>query len=381
MLLAAASSGKALWFLTRGTGVVSLLLLTGALVSGIAGTVRMRSPRWPRFLVHGLHRNLTLLAILFVAVHVVTTVADRFAPIGLLDAVVPFRSPYRPVWLGLGAVAFDLLLALVATSLLRARIGARPWRAVHWLAYVSWPVALMHTLGTGSDARTGWLQLLSVASVAAVLGALAWRIGRARAGLGVRAVAAVGALAVPLGLLAWAQQGPLRAGWAARAGTPSTLLPSSRTVAAPAIVPVATREPELPAAPFRATLSGTISNRNEASGLVVVTLDLHAGGAFRGRVHVALRGMPLDGGGVQMVQSAVGVLPRGATAWETASVVALQGQQIELAVRTPSGGTRGVVLDLQIDPASGRVSGVMRSGAALAATTADDGDGRGEGSE
>jgi hypothetical protein len=152
-------------------------------------------------------------------------------------------------------------------------------------------------------------------------------------------------------------------------------------VAAPAIVPVATREPELPAAPFRATLSGTISNRNEASGLVVVTLDLHAGGAFRGRVHVALRGMPLDGGGVQMVQSAVGVLPRGATAWETASVVALQGQQIELAVRTPSGGTRSVVLDLQIDPASGRVSGVMRSGAALAATTADDGDGRGEGSE
>jgi sulfoxide reductase heme-binding subunit YedZ len=376
MLLAAVSSGEALWFLTRGTGVVSLLLLTAGLVSGILGTVRVGSRRWPRFLVHGLHRNLTLLAILFVAVHVVTTVADRFAPIGLLDAIVPFRSPYRPVWLGLGAVAFDLLLALVATSLLRARIGARPWRAVHWLAYASWPVALMHTLGTGSDARTGWLQLLSIVSVAAVLGALAWRIGRARAGFGVRAATALGALAVPLGVLAWAQQGPLRAGWAARAGTPSALLGSARVaaaVAAPAPVAVATRQPELPGAPFRATLTGTVATRNEASGLVVVTLDLHATGGFRGRVHIALRGQPLDQGGVQMLQNAVGVLPQGATAWESASVVALAGQQIQLVVRTPSGATRTVLLDLRIDAATGRVTGLMRSDAAL--TTAPAGAG------
>ena len=108
----------------------------------------------------GLHRNLTLLALVFVAAHVVTTVADGFAPIGLLDAVVPFVSPYRPIWLGLGAVAFDLLLALVVTSLLRARIGYRSWRVVHWLAYAAWPVALVHALGTGSDARIGWFALL-----------------------------------------------------------------------------------------------------------------------------------------------------------------------------------------------------------------------------
>jgi sulfoxide reductase heme-binding subunit YedZ len=365
VILGASSSGQALWFLTRGTGVVSLLLLTAGLVSGIVGTVRFRSSRWPRFLVHGLHRNLTLLSILFVAAHVVTTVADRFAPIGFIDAIVPFRSPYRPVWLGLGAVAFDLLLALVATSLLRARIGARPWRAVHWLAYASWPVALLHTLGTGSDARTGWLQLLSVASVAAVLGALAWRLARARARIPARLAGAVAAVAVPLALLSWAQQGPLARGWAARAGTPARLLPHTVAVAARTPVAPVQQQPALPPAPFRATLGGTLTSHSQANGLVVVTLDLRAHGGFRGRVHLALRGVPLSGGGVQMLQNAAGVLPAQATAWETASVTALEGQRIELAVREPSGATRTVVLDVQIDPASGAVSGVMRSSSAL----------------
>ena len=123
------------------------------LVLGVLGTTRWRSERWPRFLVAGLHRNLTLLAIAFVVVHVVTTVADGYAPIRLVDAVVPFVSAYRPIWLGLGAVAFDLLLALIVTSLLRARVGLRLWRAVHWLAYAAWPLALVHGLGTGSDSR------------------------------------------------------------------------------------------------------------------------------------------------------------------------------------------------------------------------------------
>ena len=102
------------------------MLLTGVGCSRRADDAsRWHSARWPRFPSAGLHRNLTLLAIAFVAVHVVTTVADGYAPIGSADAFIPFVSPYRPVWLGLGAVAFDLLLALVLTSLLRARIGYR----------------------------------------------------------------------------------------------------------------------------------------------------------------------------------------------------------------------------------------------------------------
>ena len=156
------------WFLTRGLGVSALLLLTASLALGVLTSVRWRAQRWPRFVTAGLHRNLTLLAIAFVALHVVTTVADGYTPIGLKDAVIPFVSPYRPIWLGLGAIAFDLLIALVVTSLLRERIGYRVWRYVHWLAYAAWPVALVHALGTGTDARLGWMRSIGAACVAVV---------------------------------------------------------------------------------------------------------------------------------------------------------------------------------------------------------------------
>ena len=132
-LLAATGNGKTLWYLTRGTGAVALILLTASVVLGVMSSTRLQTRRLPRFLVSGLHRNLTLLALVFLAVHVVSTVADGFAPIGFQDAFLPFISPYRPFWLGLGAVALDLLLALVVTSLLRNRIGLRIWRVLHWL--------------------------------------------------------------------------------------------------------------------------------------------------------------------------------------------------------------------------------------------------------
>ena len=107
---------------------------------------------------------------------------DRFAPISLLDAVIPFVSPYRPLWLGLGTLSFDLLVALVITSLLRRRLGYRAWRAIHWLAYASWPVAVLHGLGTGSDSKAWWMLALTAACVAAVLVAVLARIASARAG-------------------------------------------------------------------------------------------------------------------------------------------------------------------------------------------------------
>jgi len=215
---------KTYWYLTRGTGIVSLLLLTCAVVLGVVLSMRGRTPRWPRFAVNAVHRNLTLAAIAFVVVHVATTVLDRYAPIRLIDAVVPFVSRYRPVWSGLGAVAFDLLLALVATSLLRARIGHRMWRGVHWLAYVSWPVALVHALGTGSDARAGFMLVAGLVSLTAVALAVLLRLALAPSAAAARAAAGVAALAVPVMLVVWYLHGPARHGWAKRAGTPAALL-------------------------------------------------------------------------------------------------------------------------------------------------------------
>jgi methionine sulfoxide reductase heme-binding subunit len=173
---AAVTNSKALWYLTRGTGLVALVLLTLSVVLGIVETVRWASPRWPRFVVAALHKNVSLLATALLAVHIATTVIDGFAPIGWLDAVVPFRSPYRSVWLGLGALSVDLMIALVVTSLVRQHIGYRAWRAVHWAAYACWPLAVFHGLGVGTDTRLGWVVLLNLGCLAAVGLAAWWRL-------------------------------------------------------------------------------------------------------------------------------------------------------------------------------------------------------------
>jgi hypothetical protein len=224
MLLAAAPSP--LWYATRSAGTLSLVLLTAVLILGLATTARLDlGSRW-RFVVHGLHRNLSLLAVVFVAIHVLTAVLDPYAGISWRDAVVPFVSSYRPFWLGLGVLTLELGAALVITGLTRRWIGQRAFRLVHWSAYACWPLALLHSLGTGSDVRTGWFYLLAVVCVGAALGAfLAWRLLRGRpehrairAWSGAAAVVGVGGLAV------FAFSGPLRPGWAVAAGTPPNLV-------------------------------------------------------------------------------------------------------------------------------------------------------------
>jgi len=145
-----------LWFATRGTGIATLVLLTTVVVLGIVSATGARSWIWPRFLSAGLHRNLSLLTVAFLALHIVTAVADPFANLGWRAAMIPFSSSYRPFWLGLGVVSSELLAALVVTSLFRPHLGHRPWRATHWLAYAAWAIALVHGLGTGTDARAPW---------------------------------------------------------------------------------------------------------------------------------------------------------------------------------------------------------------------------------
>jgi sulfoxide reductase heme-binding subunit YedZ len=216
---------KADWYLTRATGAMALVLLTLVLAFGVAEVGRLRSSRWPRFVLDGLHRFLALLAIVLLTVHVVSAVLDSYAPISLLDAVVPFIGAYRPLWLGLGAAALDLLVAVALTSALRRRLGHRGWRAVHWLAYAVWPLALLHGLGTGSDVRTGWLGALAVACTATVLLSVLWRITlgwprhRPR-----RALALMATAGFTLGVVVWLPGGPLAHDWARRAGTPARLL-------------------------------------------------------------------------------------------------------------------------------------------------------------
>jgi methionine sulfoxide reductase heme-binding subunit len=165
-----------LWYTTRAAGAVSLVLLTGVVVLGVLSALRFKAAGWPAFLTTGLHRNVALVTLVFLALHVVTAVVDPFTNLGWLSSVVPFSSYYRTFWLGLGTIAAELLVAIVVTSLLRGLIGHTAWRVIHWLTYASWPIAVAHGLGTGTDAWSAWFFGLTCACVAAVGFAAVYRL-------------------------------------------------------------------------------------------------------------------------------------------------------------------------------------------------------------
>lgn len=230
----AASSPSWFWYATRGLGAATLIVLTCTVVLGIVTATRWIGQSTPGFVAADLHRNLSLLALFLLGAHIVTTVIDPFAHISVRDVIIPFGAAYRPVWLGLGVAAMEVMVAIAATSLLRGRVGPRAWRLIHWAAYASWPLAVVHGLGTGSDARAPWFIGVVVACVAAVLLALLQRIREGQpATLFIRVAAGVAVAVVLVGGTGWAFSGPLQAGWSAKAGTPIATVASSARVAHP----------------------------------------------------------------------------------------------------------------------------------------------------
>jgi sulfoxide reductase heme-binding subunit YedZ len=168
-----------LWYASRATGVVALLLLTGVMVLGMLVNRQGRLPGLPKFAVTGLHRNLSLLAVVFVAIHVLTAIADGYVNIPLVSAVVPFTSPYERLWLGFGAVSLDLMVAVIVTSLLRRHLSRRAWRVVHLLSFLSWPVAWVHSFYGSDDLQHGVLFVLALLCAIVVGVALIWRLASA----------------------------------------------------------------------------------------------------------------------------------------------------------------------------------------------------------
>ena len=165
-----------LWFISRGSGLVLLVLFTAVMVLGAATRLGWAPRRWPRFVAAELHRALSLFAVALLGLHVVTAIADPYVSIGWTATVLPFLSPYRTVAIGLGTLAVDLSAAVLLTSVLRHRLGFRCWRAVHWLAYLAWPAAFGHALRSGGDLHTGWVAAAIWGSAAATGVAVAARL-------------------------------------------------------------------------------------------------------------------------------------------------------------------------------------------------------------
>lgn len=352
------STSRALWYLTRGTGAVALLLLTTSVVMGIAHFTRWTPRRTPRFVVQDLHRNVSLLVVVFIAIHVATAVIDGFAPVRWIDAVLPFASAYRPIWLGLGAVAFDLLVAVAVTSLVRARLGYRSWRAVHASAYVCWVVAVVHGLGIGSDARHLWMLGLVAASVGAVGVATAVRVAASGPVWTRPRIALAGSLAVvPLALVGWMAIGPLRAGWARTAGTPTRLLGASAAGAngADAAAAVSTSAPLV--LPSAAPLSGSVTVSSPTPrGQVTMIADGRTSRGPQLVLHITLRGTLVGTEGVSVRSGSVVIRPPDGAAVYSGPLTGLSGDVLSAALADAYGDRIGLTVAMSIAP-SGALKG------------------------
>jgi len=166
----------ALWDLGRGTGVAALVAMTISLVLGILTRSGRDALGLGRFGLNEVHRTAALTGVGLIAVHLGSLLFDPYAQLRLVDLVLPFQGSYRPLWLGLGTLAVDLLGVVTVVSLLRHRVGPRVFKAVHWATYALWPIALLHALGTGTDAATLWLDSIAAACVTVVTGAVLWRL-------------------------------------------------------------------------------------------------------------------------------------------------------------------------------------------------------------
>ena len=355
MAIVAATTPSAFWYMTRGTGTVALILLTCTVALGIANVRRTQVGGAPRFVLQAVHRNLSLLAVTFLVVHIATTLLDGFAPISVINVVVPFTSSYRPIWLGLGAIAFDLLVAITVTSLLRLRMGYEVWRATHWLAYASWPIALVHGLGTGTDPKAHWMMLVTIGCVAIVVVAVMLRVSSGWPQHTVTRLSAVGLAALfPIGLIAWLPGGPLGTDWAKRAGTPANLLPHTRTIAVASTTPASNGS-----AGFNAAVSGRVRQSQTFNGLQLVDISLTAAGQRLNTVSIRIQGQPVQGGGVQMTSSRVTFGPRSNPDQYSGRITALDGTNIQASVTDSAGSGYGLLARIQIAPGSRGVSGSL----------------------
>ncbi len=350
------------WEAARAGGFVSYALLSGAVAIGLVLGARRQSPRWPRVVTNELHGYLSLLALVFVALHVLAVAVDPFTHFGLAEVLVPLASHYRPIWMGLGVVSLYLLLAVWASTKLRQRIGYGAWRRIHLLAFAIYAAATVHGLGTGSDTRTLWGIGIYLASVGTVGSLLVLRLLRPAGGArttrpGLAALTGAATLLVAI----WAAAGPLAAHWGARAGGARPT-----RVAAPVATPrpgvahaVASRVDPPFAARFRGLVS--VSSVNDA-GRLTVRIDGALSGPTRDHLEILLHGVPLEDGGVAMERSRV--LMGAQTALYQGEVTRLEGRRLIADVRSPRQQLR-LSIDLRLDR-QGHALGTVRGTSARA---------------
>ena len=169
--------GPVMWYLNRSTGVVTIVLLTITTVLGVLAIGGRPAGRLPRFVTQAFHRNVALLAMLLLTAHLVTAVLDEFVEIKWYEAFVPFVGSFEPLWVGFGAIAVDLMIIVILTSLFRTRMKHNLWRGIHITAYAMWALAISHGIAIGTDMTESLYVLTVVCAISVPLAAI-YRLGR-----------------------------------------------------------------------------------------------------------------------------------------------------------------------------------------------------------
>ena len=166
----------AVWYAARAGGLLAFLLLSASICLGLLMSGKARLKRWPKFALEDVHRFLGILAGVFIAIHGAALLLDSFVPFSLSQVLVPGTSSYRPLAVGFGVVAAELLAALAISNHFRRRIPHGVWRRLHMLNFAVWALALVHGLTAGTDATTTWALTLYVGSAWSVLTLFIYRL-------------------------------------------------------------------------------------------------------------------------------------------------------------------------------------------------------------
>jgi Ferric reductase like transmembrane component len=347
------------WEVARASGFMAYGLLTASVVIGLVVSLKWRSPRWTRFITTELHRFVTLLALIFTALHTVTVAIDPFIKFTPVEVLVPFVSHYRPLWIALGIAATYLVIAVYASVWIRSRIGYAWWRRFHYLSFAAFVLTLVHGLGTGSDTRTPWAIGVYAGSVVLVGVLFSVRALPPRGERSHPIVAGVAASALMVGAY-WAWQGPLQPGWNAIAndgngpGGAIGALAQAGPTTAPSTQPSASSTPiPAPRQAFSDTLSGQLAQA--ADGSVVLSATLQSSGD-----QVTLRLRPTDDGQVRLQGSTLTLMaPDGDTC--AGSVQGSDDNGLVAACRSASGGSAWLLRMVLTGDSSGAVSGSFRA--------------------
>lgn len=355
-----------LWYISRSAGFVGMALLAIIGILGIITAANLQFGRGARFVAPEVHRSLSLLAVVVLIIHVGAAVLDKYSHIGFKDIFIPFLSQYRPIWVGVGAVAIDLGLAVLITSLLRVKMGYRSWKAIHWIAYPIFVLSLIHALGTGSDTVMSYGKLFYLVIGGVFVLAVIARLLSARQMVAGRKIALIGlSFVVSLVILVWTFVGPLASNWATRAkgGLAQAVLTSTK-------VPVkstttTTTEPRLRSlvigSGYTSGWSGKVDESPANSqGEIAIRLigTLSQDPSFK--LSIVLIGFPQDGG-VSMASSLVEIASDSGTILYKGTVTSLSGTTIVSSISSATGASVTINSSLTLSNSSSSFSGTVKA--------------------